>query len=145
MTHHLSLAYSSIGTHHPITMLTDRIKELEATKAKVSALESEIETSLRSELSGLPAKFGFDSVNSFIAAVRAASGKRRGRKPSTKNTAPKAAKKRRRAKITDATRAEVKKLAEAGKTGAEISKALKISLPSVQNIKKALGLVKAKK
>jgi DNA invertase Pin-like site-specific DNA recombinase len=41
---------------------------------------------------------------------------------------------RKRAKITDETRAEVKKLAEAGKTGNEIAKALEISLPSVQNI-----------
>ena len=48
------------------------------------------------------------------------------------------------AKITDQTRSEVKKLVEGGKTGAEIAKALKISLPSVQNIKKALGLVKAR-
>ncbi len=47
--------------------------------------------------------------------------------------------------ITDDTRAEVKKLVEAEKTGAEIAKALKISLPSVQNIKKALGLVRKQK
>ena len=40
--------------------------------------------------------------------------------------------------------ADVKKMVDAGKTGAEISQALKISLPSVQNIKKALGLVKAR-
>jgi DNA-binding CsgD family transcriptional regulator len=46
--------------------------------------------------------------------------------------------------ITDETRASVKKLAESGKTGAQIAKTLKISLPSVQNIKKALGLVKAR-
>lgn len=44
--------------------------------------------------------------------------------------------------ITDETRAQLKKLVEAGKTGSEIAKSLKISLPSVQNIKKALGLVK---
>ena len=54
-------------------------------------------------------------------------------------------KRRRRAVITDATRAEVKKLSEAGKTGAEIAKAVGISLPSVQNVKKALGLVKSRK
>jgi DNA-binding CsgD family transcriptional regulator len=35
-------------------------------------------------------------------------------------------------------------MVDAGKTGAEIAKELKISLPSVQNIKKALGLVKAR-
>ena len=49
---------------------------------------------------------------------------------------------RRRAVITDETRASVKKLVESGKTGGEIAKSLGISLPSVQNIKKALGLVK---
>ncbi|MES2697761.1 MAG: helix-turn-helix domain-containing protein, partial [Verrucomicrobiota bacterium] len=53
--------------------------------------------------------------------------------------------KRTRSVITDDTRAEVKKLVEAEKTGAEIAKALKISLPSVQNIKKALGLVRKQK
>jgi len=47
--------------------------------------------------------------------------------------------------INDATRATVKKLVEAGKTGAQIAKEVRISLPSVQNIKKALGLVKARK
>ncbi len=33
-------------------------------------------------------------------------------------------------------------MVEGDKTGAEIAKSLGISLPSVQNIKKALGLVK---
>jgi hypothetical protein len=33
---------------------------------------------------------------------------------------------------------------ESNKTGAAIAKELKISLPSVQNIKKSLGLVKAR-
>lgn len=49
-----------------------------------------------------------------------------------------------RAQINDEVRSEVRKYAEAGKTGAEIAKLCGISLPSVQNIKKALGLVKAK-
>jgi DNA-binding CsgD family transcriptional regulator len=39
----------------------------------------------------------------------------------------------------------VKKLVAAGKTGNEIAEALSISLPSVQNIKKALGLVQKRK
>jgi DNA-binding CsgD family transcriptional regulator len=36
----------------------------------------------------------------------------------------------------------VKKLVKAGKSGSQIAKAVGISLPSVQNVKKALGLVK---
>ena len=123
-------------------MVTAKIKELAATKARVASLEKSIAAQLQKELSALPGQFGFESVDAFVKAVKAAAGKRRG--PAPKKT--KAAKKRRtRAVITDATRAEVKKLVEAGKTGGEIAKAVKISLPSVQNIKKALGLVGKKK
>ena len=44
-----------------------------------------------------------------------------------------------------ATRARVKKLVQAGKSGSQIAKAVGISLPSVHNIKKALGLVKSRR
>ena len=47
--------------------------------------------------------------------------------------------------ITAETKAKVKALTEAGKTGAEIAAAVGISVPSVQNIKKELGLTKARK
>lgn len=52
--------------------------------------------------------------------------------------------KRTRAVITDAIRAKVKQLVQAGKDAAEIAKAVKISQASVANIKKQLGLVKKK-
>jgi DNA-binding NarL/FixJ family response regulator len=124
-------------------MVTEKIKELEATKAKLAKLEQTVAVELRKELAALPASYGFDSVGAFVAAVSAAAGGRRGR---GKVEAVRAGKKRRkRAVITDATREEVKKLVADGKTGAEISEAVGISLPSVQNIKKALGLVKARK
>ena len=83
-----------------------------------------------------------------MKAVRAAAGgkpvKRRKARKAASKPKKKQKKTRTRAKITDETRAEVKKLVEAKKTGAEIAKTLGISLPSVQNIKKALGLVKAR-
>lgn len=128
-------------------MALNKIQALEAAKAKISAkiarLEKKIAAQRQRQLAGLHAKHGFDSVEEFIAAVRQAGGgkgKGRGR------AAGAAGKKRRkRAVITDATRDAVKKQAEAGKTGAAIAASLGISLPSVQNIKKALGLVKARK
>lgn len=130
-------------------MITDKLSELAELKAKVAALEQQIAAEQRAELAGLPAQYGFSTVAEFISAVRAASGKRRGRKPgkakATKTTPATGGGKRRRAKITDETRAEVKKLVAAEKTGVEIAAALGISLPSVQNIKKALGLVKKPK
>lgn len=126
-------------------MVTEKIKELEAARAKVASLEESIQAERNKALAALPAEYGFDSAEAFIAAVRAAAGGgKRGRKPGRKAAKKTAAagKTRKRAVITDETRAEVKKLAEAGKTGAEIAKEVGISLPSVQNIKKALGLVK---
>jgi hypothetical protein len=96
---------------------------------------------LAMELAALPAKFGFANVADFAAAVATAAGG----KPAGQVAAepPATGKKRRkRAKITAETKAEVKKLVAAGKTGSAIAKAVGISLPSVQNIKKELGLVK---
>ena len=127
-------------------MVTDKIKELEETKAKVVALEASIAEQLNKELAELPAKYGFATVEAFIKAVKALAGGK-----STKPRKAKVAKapgaegkvRRPRAVITDETRAKVKALVEAGKTGAEIAAEVGISLPSVQNIKKALGLVKA--
>jgi len=129
-------------------MVAEKMKDLEAARAKVAALEQSISAERNEELVALPAQFGFSDVASFVAAVKAAAGVRRGRRP--KVSQPAAArttvgKPRKRAKITDAMRAEVKKLVEAGKSGTEIAKAVGISLPSVQNIKKALGMVKKRK
>jgi len=121
-------------------MLIDKIKELAATKAKVALLEGTIAAELNRELAGLPAQFGFDSVAAFAGAVKAAAGPKRKARVVAKKSA--GAKRRKRAKITDATRAEVKKLVEAGKTGGEIAKAVGISLPSVQNVKKQLGITR---
>lgn len=124
-------------------MVTDKIAQLKALHAQAAELERSIETERTRELSGLPAQYGFDSVESFIKAVRAAanSGKKRGRKASAK---PAASGKRTRTKITPELKASVKSAVEAGKTGAAIAAEFGISLPSVQNIKKEFGLVKAR-
>jgi DNA-binding NarL/FixJ family response regulator len=125
-------------------MVIEKIKELEATKAKMIALEESIATQLTQELAELPAKYGFSTVLDFVKAVKLAAGKgRKGAKAKAKGKAKAAGATRRpRAVITEETRALVKKLVEEGKTGSEIALQANISLPSVQNIKKALGLVK---
>ena len=121
------------------------MKEIEAARAKIAALEKSVEAAMNKELAALPGKYGFASVKAFVTAVTAAVG-RAGKGRAGAQPAVAGAKKRRtRAVITDATRADVKKLVEAGKSGGAIAKTLKISLPSVQNIKKALGLVKPRK
>src|SRR5580700_7286322 len=126
-------------------MVTKQIKELEVTKAKIVALEKSIAKRLHKELASLHDKYGFESLQEFIRALKSASGGG-GRRKASRGRPAKAsgkAKRRKRSVITDETRASVKKQVEAGKTGSQIAKSLGISLPSVQNIKKALGLVKA--
>lgn len=114
-------------------MVTPLIKKLTDAKATVVTLQK----SIAKELASLPSEYGFGSLEEFIAAVRTASpGAKRGPKGQRLST------RRKRSKITKETRARVKALVKAGKTGSAIAAALKISLPSVQNIKKALGLVK---
>ncbi len=123
------------------TTVIEKLKELKAAQAKMWELEKSIAAELAKELSALPGKYGFNNVDAFIKAVKSTAAGRR------KAAAPKkaGAKRRKRAVITAETKAQVKALAQAGKTGAEIAKAAGISLPSVQNIKKELGLVKARK
>jgi hypothetical protein len=125
-------------------MVTKQIKELEITKAKIVALEKSIAKRLKKELSTLHDKYGFSSLSEFLRALKGAAGgsSRKG----AKGKAPKSsgAKRRKRSVITDETRSAVKKLVESGKTGSQIAKSLGISLPSVQNIKKAQGLVKSR-
>ena len=123
-------------------MITQKIQQLAATRAKIANLEKSIAAELNRELAALPAKFGFESVQAFIKAVKAAGSGRAVRGAGKAKADGPAKKRRKRAVITDATRAQVKKLAEAGKTGEEIAQEVGISLPSVHNIKKALGLVK---
>ena len=128
-------------------MVTKQIRELEATKAKMALLEKSIAKRLSKELAALPGKYGF-SLEEFLAAVKSAAGKgpkgKRGRPAKSLVKSGVKAKRRKRSVITDETRASVKKLVETGKTGSQIAKSLGISLPTVQNIKKALGLVKAR-
>lgn len=153
MARNIALAIVSQERQLGRPMVTDKLKALETARAKLASLEQSIADELNKELAGLPAKYGFDSADAFAQAVKAASGGRGGKgtrgggagRPAAAASGGRGGpgkKRRKRAVITDETRAQVKKLVEGGKTGGEIAKTLGISLPSVQNIKKALGLVK---
>ncbi len=129
-------------------MVIEVVKELEAAKAKVAELEHSLEKELTQKLSRLPYEFGFDDLASFIKALKSAAGARRspGRVKGVKAAkGEKPAKRGKRTRITPEIKAQVKALVNDEKTGADIAKQLGISLPSVQNIKKELGLVKARK
>lgn len=118
------------------------LKKLAKARAQVEKLEQVMAAKQNKVLAKLPAQYGFDDVEAFVAAVKAATKGRVSRRGVAKAAS---AKRRKRAVITPETKAKVKALAEAGKTGGEIAKTVGISLPSVQNIKRELGLTKNRK
>jgi hypothetical protein len=127
---------------------TDQIAELEKAKAKLAMAEAKLAADRVSALAKLPGDYGYANLNDFIKALKAAAGKaRKGKGKKVKAAkAPKAAKagKRTRAKITPELKQQVISAVQSGQSGAEIAQAFGISLPSVQNIKKEAGLVKAR-
>jgi hypothetical protein len=120
-------------------MNVNALKKLAQYQKKIAQIERGL-VKFNQQLTQLPARFGFKSMTDFIAALRQAAAV-----SGAKVLAPKATKRRKRAVITADTKSKVKQLVAAKKTGQEIARALGISLPSVQNIKKALGLVKARR
>lgn len=117
-------------------MNANALKKLAQYQKKIAQLERSMV-----KLTQLPAKFGFKSMDDFIAALRQVDTAGSG----SGLVAHKVTKWRKRAVITADTKLKVKQLVAAKKTGQEIARALGISLPSVQNIKKALGLVRARR
>lgn len=133
-------------------------KELEAVRRHENQLAAKLKAAQDARFGALPEKVGLSTIDELIKAlVPYSSPKMKARfggvaAPAQKAAAEKPAKaekqgkrRRKRAKITEETRAKVKELVAAGKTGSEIAKTLGISLPSVQNIKSAAGLVNKRK
>lgn len=123
-------------------MLSKKLKKLQAARDRLASLEKKMEA----ELAALPAQFGFESAQAFANAVVKASagGARPAGKIGRRKAAAKPKGKRKRSKVTDDLRNQVKQLVEAGQSGAKIKAATGLSLPTIQNIKKAFGLVKAR-
>ena len=144
---HLALASQDFCIKNMGVITSNIIKEIEAARAKLAALEKAAADQRNRTLIRLPAKLGFADMESLIAALQAVAGPKPKGRPAkgVQAKSPAAGKRRKRAVVTDATRAEVKKLVDAGKTGGAIAKAVGVSLPTVQNIKKALGLVQKRK
>jgi len=137
-------------------MISNTLKAIEATKAKLASLEKKAAAEQRKRIVNLHKDVGFETREDLIAALQALGGapkKKRGRK--ARKTARKAAKKavakkgaKKRAKrtvITDALRKNIISALKAGDKGTAVAKKFGISVPSLHNIKKAAGLTKARK
>lgn len=112
------------------------IKKLAAAKKATAALEKQVARSLNKELSGLPAAYGFNSMEMFIWHLRQTSPRR--------TILPKG-NKRYRAVVTPAMRTKAGQMRKDGQPTRVISEQLGIAIPTVYNILKSLGLVKSRK
>lgn len=127
--------------------LGSTLSALQAAESQVQALRQKAANERTQLLAGLHAQCGFGSRKDLIDALLALGGPGRG-KPAKSNgggTAPGAAKKRKRARITAELRNDVVKALQAAEAASAIAKRFSISSQTVQNIKKAAGLVKARK
>ncbi|MDD3180681.1 MAG: helix-turn-helix domain-containing protein [Opitutaceae bacterium] len=121
-------------------MVTGKIQKIQRYKKELASLEKQVAMQLQAELAALPGQYGFSSMEEFVRALRGLKQRRKGKKAANVVVAQKGRKKR--AKITPELKQKVKAAVESGKTGAQVAKLLRISVPSVHNIKKELGLVK---
>lgn len=127
----------------------DQIAKLQKAKAELAQTEAKLAADRVSALSKLHSEYGYSNLNEFIKALKGAAGKAgKGKKGKAAKPAkvakPAKAAKRTRAKITAELKQQVIAAVQSGQSGAEIANTFGISLPSVQNIKKEAGLVKAR-
>ena len=120
-------------------MPSDKLKEIASYKAKIAALEKAVAIEQNKKLIGLHKEVGLESTEALIAALKGLS------KPARKGKkTAKASGRASRTRITSAIKAGVGKAVKAGKKGSKIATQFGISIPSIQNIKKELGLVKTR-
>lgn len=122
-------------------MVTSKLVEIQKFQTKIAVLQKSLRQE-RQKLLRLPAKLGYASLRELIAALAAAASS-----PDAKGvrgvSVTKTGKPRRpRTEITPEMKLKVKALVGEHKTSAEIAKIVDISIPSVSNIKKELGLVR---
>ncbi len=106
--------------------LTNQEQELEQLKAAVAAKEAEIAQNRHAQLAHLPAQYGFKNAKEFCKAVLSVSVKKRGslRDPQFKDSVISALK--------------------GGMKGSEAARQFGLSVATIQNLKKAAGLVTAR-
>lgn len=114
------------------------IKDLQEQRRKYLALEKQWRKT-EGQLLDLPKRLGFDSIKSLIQALRRVSSAKGASKRSIVSS------RRKRTTITPQIEEHVRKLLLEGHTSASVAAAIKISVPSVSNLKKRFGLVKRSK
>jgi hypothetical protein len=125
-------------------MPRNQFQQLQEYQKKIAELQAQVARQSR-KLLALPGRVGLRTVDELIRALQTVrSGGASGAAASAgRGGAGKP--RRRRSKITPEMKQQLKTMVGQGKTGAQIAESLGISLPSVANIKRELGLSKRRK
>lgn len=111
--------------------MDNKRQEIEKYKQKIADLERQVEDERRQKLINLHEEVGYSSRKELISALQ---GLHRGKSGTGKRTV-----------ITPDMRKQIVDALKSNKTGAAVAREFGISLPTVQNIKKASGLVRKSK
>jgi len=121
---------------------------LHKAEAQVQQLRKKAASERAERLKGLHLSFGFEAREELIEALVALGGGRRragSRAAGTASNTPAAKTRAKRSRITPEMKAEIIQAIKAGESGVATAKRFSISGQTVQNIKKAAGLVQARK
>jgi hypothetical protein len=130
------------------SILSSTLTALQKAEAQVQQLRKKAANERAEQLKGLHLRFGFGSRTELIEALVGLGGTRQrggSQKATTGGERPVAARKGKRARLTLEMKAEIVQAIKAGEAGAVIAKRFSVSGQTVQNIKKAAGLVRARK
>jgi hypothetical protein len=129
-------------------MLNKKLKEISLYKAKIAALEKSILAERQTKLKKLQSDLGYGSTADLIEALRSLNGAAptasRG-KVSTAAAGGPGRKRRKRAKVTDEMRQGMVTALRAGGKAGDVAKQFGVSIPTVQNVKRAAGLTRGSK
>ena len=128
--------------------LGSTLTALQKAEAQVEQLRQKAATERAEQLKGLHVGFGFASRTDLIDALMALDGTRRrggSRRATTGSKTSAPGRRGKRARLSPEVKAEIVEAIKAGESGVSIAARFSISGQTVQNIKKAAGLVQARK
>jgi hypothetical protein len=129
-------------------MLNKKLKEISLYKAKIAALEKSILAERQSKLKKLQSDLGYGSTADLIEALRSINGAAPSASRGKASAAPAGGpgrKRRKRAKVTDEMRQGMVTALRGGGKAADVAKQFGVSIPTVQNVKRAAGLTRGSK
>lgn len=121
--------------------LKSTLSALQAAEARVQKLRTKAQSERAQTLKDLHVRLGFTSRSELVSTLQALDGGGRGG-PRTATTSSMPARRGKRARITPEMKKGIIEAIKAGAAGAAVSERFGISIQSVQNIKKAAGLVR---